>query len=86
MKKNRNLYILIEGHTNGCQQGSDFSQTLSDGRANTVKNFLTDHKIDIPRIKTKGFGCRKMLFKHPNTEHQSSMNRRVEIKVLKNNK
>ena len=40
MQNNSTLKILIEGHTNGCPGGIEYSQMLSENRAKTIKDFL----------------------------------------------
>jgi outer membrane protein OmpA-like peptidoglycan-associated protein len=81
MKKNPTLKILIVGHINGCQGAS---LSLSENRALTIKKFLIEKGIDETRMSTEGRGCKEMLY--PNgvdgPEWQSSLNRRVEIKVV----
>ena len=39
MQNNSTLKILIEGHTNGCPGGIEYSQILSGKRAKTIKDF-----------------------------------------------
>jgi outer membrane protein OmpA-like peptidoglycan-associated protein len=79
MKKNESLKILIVGHTNGCDAGT---QELSESRAAAVKNYLVKRKIDGGRMETRGRNCQEMLYPSPTAEWQASLNRRVEIKVL----
>ncbi len=80
MKRNKNLKITIEGHTNGCNNGIDYSQRLSDARAQTVYNFLVEHQIDLQRLQFKGFGCQHML--HSVGGPMQHLNRRVEIEII----
>jgi len=80
MNRNKKLKISIEGHTNGCSKGADFSQKLSNGRAGTVQMFLIKNGIDSSRLSSIGYGCSKML--HPISSHFSHLNRRVEIEIV----
>ena len=82
MKKNKNLKISIEGHTNGCHKSVQFSENLSVARAETVKNYLTENGISGDRILHSGAGCRKMLYANPTNAREQILNRRVEIKIL----
>ncbi len=81
MKKNRDLKILIVGHTNGCL-GADDSQKLSENRALAIKTYLEKNSIDPTRVKSEGKNCSEMLYPESGAEWQQSLNRRVEIKVL----
>jgi len=82
MRKNKTLTILVEGHTNGCNNAAVNSQILSERRALPVKKYLFDNEIDETRIKTIGHGCTKMLFPTTGTAEQQQLNRRVEILIL----
>ena len=56
---------------------------LSLNRAKAVYNYLTEKEgLDPKRLKYKGFGNTKMVYPDPKSERESSMNRRVEIKIL----
>lgn len=80
MKLNKRLKIKIEGHTNGCSRGNNFSMNLSNARANTVAQYLIDHKIDPLRISKEGFGCKRMLYGADSSYNH--LNRRVEIIIV----
>jgi outer membrane protein OmpA-like peptidoglycan-associated protein len=84
--KNPDLCIQIEGHTNGCYSGWERvydSQTLSEKRAEKIKEFLMKKGISSQRIKTIGKGCKEIYPLDKNiTEEQQELNRRVEILVL----
>jgi len=84
MQNNSTLKILIEGHTNGCPGGIEYSQMLSENRAKTIKDFLIKNGINKQRLVSKGFNCSKMLYPNmeTNSELEKLMNRRVEILVL----
>jgi len=84
MQNNSTLKILIEGHTNGCPSGIEYSQMLSENRAKTIKDFLIKNGINKQRLVSKGFNCSKMLYPNmeTNSELEKMMNRRVEILVL----
>jgi len=84
MQNNSTLKILIEGHTNGCPSGIEYSQMLSENRAKTIKDFLIKNGINKQRLVSKGFNCSKMLYPNmeTNSDWEKMMNRRVEILVL----
>lgn len=78
MVKNPNMKILIEGHTNGCDEGT---QSLSENRAIAVKNYLTKNQVSDSRLNTIGLNCKFMLYPITSSEAFQSLNRRVEIVV-----
>ncbi|MBM9575948.1 OmpA family protein [Leptospira sp. 201903070] len=81
LKENSNLRILILGHTdlNGNQKRND---ALSLERASATKMFLISKGIDSPRMEIKGLGSKKPMIRSLD-ERASSLNRRIEIQVLK---
>ena len=82
MRNNPSLFILIEGHTNGCDIGVVGSQKLSEARANRVKDYLIDRKTEDKRVATKGFNCTQMLYPNTASEAEMRLNRRVEFRVV----
>ena len=80
--------VLIEGHTDSI--GNDaYNQTLSENRANSVKDWLVENAgADAGRFTTRGWGESKPVA--PNTKPDGSdnpegrqKNRRVEITLKK---
>ena len=55
LKENPDLYLDIEGHTDNVG-ADDYNQTLSDNRANAVKQYFISKGIDASRVNSKGFG------------------------------
>lgn len=88
MRKNKNMVIEIEGHTNGddwsrpANQQSSREKGLSEDRANVIYKYLIAKGIQKERMSKVGYGSTKVLFKSPKSELESSANRRVEIKVI----
>jgi outer membrane protein OmpA-like peptidoglycan-associated protein len=80
MLNNPNLEIAIEGHI--CCQPVDFDN-LSEMRAKTVYDFLIKKGIAPNRMSYKGFGHNRPLTQE-RTEEEKQMNRRVEVRVVKN--
>jgi OmpA-OmpF porin, OOP family len=77
LKEHPDLKIKISGHTDN--SGSDrYNQTLSERRAQSVKNYLISQGISEGRIQTKGYGKSKPIVTGTN-EKSKKMNRRVEV-------
>jgi len=73
----RERNILVEGHTDS--QGSDGSnQTLSQGRADAVRNYIVQRGYPSDRIKAQGRGEGSPVADNGNAEGRAN-NRRVEI-------
>jgi outer membrane protein OmpA-like peptidoglycan-associated protein len=71
----------IEGHTDNV--GSDEQNlTLSQQRADAVRNYLISKGCAADAIQAKGFGKKKQLVDN-STDANRALNRRVEIKVRK---
>ncbi len=80
LMKHPELNIEIQGHTDS--DGTDeFNQTLSENRANTVRNYLTTKGVAANRLSTIGYGEGKPVDKS-RTDAAKAKNRRVEF-VLK---
>lgn len=82
MKENSAMIIQLEGHTDyeGDPKGN---MKLSQDRVDAVKEYLVDKGINKNRIKTKAFGGTAPLSRD-NTPEAHRLNRRVELRVLKN--
>jgi OOP family OmpA-OmpF porin len=77
LKKNPHLHIHVGGHTDDVG-GEKYNQQLSEQRAKTVKQYLTQQGISEGRIIAKGFGESNPLIPE-SSEAARSINRRVEI-------
>jgi len=87
MKKNKQMVIQIEGHVNASRDkkedwASPGYQSLSEERAEAVRQLLLNSGIASARITTIGFAGTQMLFPRAVNEFQERANRRVEIKVI----
>lgn len=82
LQKNPNLYIEIGGHTD--DKGSDdYNLRLSQGRAESVRNYLTAQWIASERVTARGYG--ENVPEVPNdSDENRQINRRVVFTVLKN--
>jgi OOP family OmpA-OmpF porin len=79
LKKNPDLKIRIDGHTDF--RGSDaYNQTLSENRANAVKNYFIQQGISADILSVKGFGESQPV-KPNDSEENMALNRRVELTV-----
>jgi outer membrane protein OmpA-like peptidoglycan-associated protein len=80
LKRNPKAIIEIGGHTNGLPK-PDYCDSLSLGRANSVRNYLVKKGIKPARLKAKGYGKRHPKAKDDTREGREK-NQRVEIKIL----
>ena len=77
MAADPSLKIEVQGHTDNVG-GDDYNQKLSEARANSVMNWLTQHGVAAGRITAKGYGKTKPVVDN-NTDEGRMKNRRVEI-------
>ncbi len=81
LKQNPSLEIEIEGHTDS--QGSDqYNADLSQGRAQSVVDYIASQSISKNRLTAKGFGESKPIDTNE-TEAGKANNRRVEFTIVK---
>lgn len=81
MKKNPGMVVEIEGHTD--HEGSDaYNLTLSQNRANSVKNYLVQTGISAASITAKGYGESRPVADNTSEEGRA-LNRRTEFRILK---
>ncbi|MBM3178596.1 MAG: OmpA family protein [Bacteroidetes bacterium] len=79
LKENPSVRIEIQGHTDS--QGSDqYNLTLSQGRSQSVVDYLVGQGVDRNRLAAKGFGETKPIESN-DTEVGRAANRRVEFTV-----
>jgi outer membrane protein OmpA-like peptidoglycan-associated protein len=81
MKKYDSVNFVLNGHssTEGTEQRN---MMLSVDRANAVKSYLVNNGVITGRLKTEGFGELKPVASN-DTEDNRSINRRVEIEIIK---
>ncbi|MBK6686130.1 MAG: OmpA family protein [Deltaproteobacteria bacterium] len=71
--------MVVEGHTDS--QGKDsYNQTLSEERAQAVREYLVSSGVATDRVSSKGFGSSRPVSEN-NTAEGRANNRRVEIIV-----
>ena len=80
LKQNPGLRIEIQGHTDNVGSEAD-NQTLSQKRAEAVREYLIEQGIKIDRIEANGYGESEPIADNE-TEAEKAQNRRTEFKVL----
>ena len=81
LKQNGTVEIEISGHTDS--QGSDtYNENLSQGRSQSVVDYLASQGINGARLTARGYGEAKPIDSN-DTEAGRANNRRVEFTVLK---
>lgn len=81
LNQNGTVEIEIEGHTDS--KGADeYNRNLSQGRSQSVVDYLASQGIDSGRLKAQGYGESKPIDTN-DTEDGRANNRRVEFTVLK---
>ncbi len=81
MKADTKIVIQLEGHTDN-QGSAQANLNLSQDRVDAVKKYLSSKGISKDRIKTKAFGGTSPI-SMDKTEEGRALNRRVEMRVLK---
>lgn len=77
--KQRGIWLTLKGHTDNV--GSDASnQTLSENRANSVKNYLVGKGANGDKIEANGFGESKPIETNKTAKGRQA-NRRVEFHI-----
>lgn len=71
--------IVVEGHTDS-QGAAEFNQTLSQSRAQAVRDYLVSRGVAADRITAQGFGPTRSVADNKSAEGRAN-NRRVEIIV-----
>ena len=80
MNENPLLVVEISGHTDNTGT-PEYNQELSEKRAGSVKNYLSEHGISPVRMTAVGYGLTKPIATNE-TEEGRSENRRTELKIL----
>lgn len=81
MAQNPGMEIEISGHTDNIG-GKAYNKSLSQRRANAVKDYLVKKGIDSRRIKAVGYGEERPLASNDDEKEGRELNRRVEFKVI----
>ena len=75
------LQVEIGGHTDN-SGAADYNLKLSEQRAQSVANYLTQNGIDAKRISQKGYGAQQPV-KPNDSELNRQANRRIEFNVIR---
>jgi outer membrane protein OmpA-like peptidoglycan-associated protein len=73
------LGLGIEGHTDSTGS-AEFNQTLSQNRADAVRDYLVSQGLDVAKLSSQGMGMNDPLADNSTAEGRQK-NRRVEIIV-----
>jgi outer membrane protein OmpA-like peptidoglycan-associated protein len=73
------LRLAIEGHTDSTGS-AEFNQTLSQNRADAVRDYLVSQGLDVAKLSSQGMGMNDPLADNSTAEGRQK-NRRVEIIV-----
>lgn len=80
LSENNSIRIEISGHTDNVGD-SKHNMVLSENRAKSVCDFLTNNGIEKSRLTYKGFGDTQPI-KQNNTDENRAKNRRTEFKII----
>jgi outer membrane protein OmpA-like peptidoglycan-associated protein len=81
LEKNPSLGVEVRAHTNGhCSLIT--AQTLTDGRAKAVGDFLKAKGIAAMRVETRGIGKNEPLMSNESPEGRRK-NQRIEVRLIK---
>ena len=80
MRDYEGIQVEIAAHTDS--DGSEnYNLTLSERRAESVVNYLTQYGIDLERLTPKGYGESDPIAPNDSNENKA-LNRRVEMRIL----
>ena len=82
LETNAGLEIEIGGHTDD-QGTEEYNATLSQSRAEAVRQYLLDNLIEATRVSSKGYGESQPEVPNDSDENRQ-INRRVAFTILKN--
>ena len=80
LKNNNNLKVEIQGHTDS-SGSSEKNMTLSERRAESVVNYLTEKGISASRLNYAGYGDTVPIESNETVEGRA-LNRRTTIKIV----
>ncbi len=81
LRSNPTIHIRIEGHTDS-KGNNRYNKKLSDKRAASVLQYLTDKGIEAYRLESVGYGEERPI-EDNSTDAGRAANRRVEIHITK---
>jgi OOP family OmpA-OmpF porin len=81
LKRNPQVVTEVAGHTDSTGS-SAYNQRLSENRANAVRSYLASKGAPVENLSAKGYGESQPIADNTTREGRS-MNRRVELRILK---
>jgi outer membrane protein OmpA-like peptidoglycan-associated protein len=81
LKQNAGMEVMVEGHTDSVG-GDTFNLTLSQNRAESVREYLVGQGVDPGRLKARGYG-KTMPLDTNSTAAGRERNRRVEFTITR---
>jgi OmpA-OmpF porin, OOP family len=81
LKQNSSVEIEIAGHTDG-KGSDDYNLNLSQGRSQSVVDYIVSQGIESARLTAHGYGESKPIDSNDTPEGQAN-NRRVEFTIVK---
>ncbi|WP_170110217.1 OmpA family protein [Flavilitoribacter nigricans] len=86
MEVNPHLRIEIAGHINRPNSPpvpkDSWNWQLSEARAKLIYDYLLQNNVDSTRISYEGYGNTQMRYPYARSEREQALNRRVEIRVI----
>lgn len=83
MRANPNVSIELVANTDS-RGNADYNLKLSQARAQYAKDYLTLEDISTDRVIPIGYGKNRPIIANAKTEKEHQINRRTEIRILKN--
>ncbi len=80
MKNNPEIRIEVSGHTDDVG-ADDYNLSLSNRRAKSVYDYLTQNGVAPDRIRYAGYGKQRPAYPNDTDEHRSQ-NRRIEFEII----
>ncbi|MGB5927912.1 MAG: OmpA family protein, partial [Cyclobacteriaceae bacterium] len=81
LKKTPSIKIEIAGHTDNIGSNA-YNQSLSERRANSVRQYLINKGVEGSRLVAKGYGEGRPIASNDQEADGRELNRRVEMKIL----
>jgi outer membrane protein OmpA-like peptidoglycan-associated protein len=82
LRKYDKTLLQIEGHTDSTGS-NQLNQNLSESRANSVRNYLSQQQVYSQRIRTYGYGESSPIANNQTVQGRAK-NRRVELRIIPN--
>ncbi len=82
LRKYDKTLLQIEGHTDSTGS-NQLNQNLSESRANSVRNYLSQQQVYSQRIRTYGYGESSPIANNQTAQGRAK-NRRVELRIIPN--